>query len=160
MAKARTIGVLALGVLGLDQATKWWALSALRFGDTTPVIPGIFHFTLVQNTGVAFGLFARMGGVVVAVAVAIVMALAIASLRPGPPDPSSARTWGATSLILGGAIGNLIDRFRFGGVVDFLDFRIWPVFNVADSCITVGAALMAWAWWRQRDVPASPPGRR
>ena len=52
-------------------------------------------------------------------------------------------------LILGGAAGNLIDRIRFGGVVDFLDFRIWPVFNVADSCITIGAALLAFSFWRK-----------
>jgi len=52
-------------------------------------------------------------------------------------------------LILGGAVGNLIDRLRFGGVVDFLDFRVWPVFNLADSCITVGAALLAVSLWRK-----------
>ena len=52
-------------------------------------------------------------------------------------------------LILGGALGNLADRVRFGGVVDFLDFRIWPVFNLADSCITIGAALLAVSFWRR-----------
>ena len=152
--KARTIGALALGVLGLDQATKWWALRVLQLGETTPVIPGLFHLTLVHNPGVAFGLFARTGWIVVVAAVAIVAVLTATSLRsPAADGPTASRTWLAMGLILGGAVGNLIDRIRYGGVVDFLDFRVWPVFNVADSSITVGAALIAWTWWRQRDVP-------
>ena len=159
--KARTIGALALGVLGCDQATKWWALRALQPGDTTPVVPGVFHLTLVHNSGVAFGLFARMGWIVVVAAVMIVAVLAATSLRsPAAEGPTALRTWLAMGLILGGAVGNLIDRIRYGGVVDFLDFRVWPVFNVADSSITIGAALIAWTWWRQRDVPGSPPGGR
>lgn len=56
----------------------------------------------------------------------------------------------ALGLVLGGAAGNLLDRLRFGGVIDFLDFRVWPVFNLADSCITVGAVLMAWDLWVRR----------
>jgi len=137
-----------VAVLGLDQAAKWWMLQRLAPGESVPVIPGLFHLTLVRNPGIAFGLFARQGGVVLGVACLLITFLLItARARPAawrPPIP-----W-AMGLILGGALGNLVDRVRFGAVVDFFDFRIWPVFNVADSCITVGAALVVWAWWRGR----------
>ncbi len=80
-----------------------------------------------------------------------------AMLRPAPLDKHRYLTgpdlgkWVPVclGLILGGAVGNLIDRLRFGSVVDFLDFRVWPVFNLADSCITVGAALLAVSFWRK-----------
>ena len=144
----RRIGGLAAAVLVLDQATKWWMRRHLAVGESVPLLPGVFHLTLVRNPGVAFGLFARQGVVVLGIAFLLVALLLItARTRPAawrPPVP-----W-AMGLILGGALGNLLDRVRFGAVVDFLDFRIWPVFNVADSGITVGAALIVWAWWRGR----------
>ena len=80
-------------------------------------------------------------------AAAIVAALLYSTLRQGRPG------WGTTlwlGLILGGAAGNLIDRIRLGAVVDFLDFRVWPVFNVADACITIGAVGIAWGLLRRR----------
>lgn len=142
------VGALVVAVLGLDQLTKWWMLRRLAPGESVPVLPGVFHLTLVRNPGIAFGLFARQGGVVLGVACLLIAFLLItARRRPTawqPPIP-----W-AMGLILGGALGNLVDRVRVGAVVDFLDFRVWPVFNVADSCITVGAALVVWAWWKGR----------
>lgn len=140
------IGWLALLAAALDQATKWWMLRALVAGESTPVIPGVFHLTLVHNTGVAFGLLAGQGSMVMAITSVLILVL-LATNRRAQPAPLL--SWGM-GLILGGAIGNLIDRVRFGAVIDFLDFRVWPVFNLADSCITVGAILVAWAWWKQR----------
>jgi len=109
---------------------------------TYPIYPGIFHLTLVKNTGVAFGLFKGYSIPVTLATLAMIVALFWSLIRR-----SEARGFlfcMSLGFILGGAAGNLIDRFRFGGVVDFLDFRIWPVFNAADSCITIGAVLLAW----------------
>ena len=130
----------------VDQATKWWALRTLDLGESIAVIPGVFHVTLVRNPGVAFGLLADAGGIVVIVSAAIVTALVLAALRRPPRQPIPM----AMGWILGGAVGNLLDRLRFGGVTDFLDFRVWPVFNVADSGITIGALLVVWGWWSGR----------
>ena len=143
---ARLLAIIALGLLLLDQATKAWVLRALTLGQSVPLIPGLLQLTLIRNPGVAFGLFARCGGLVTAAAFVIVGGMVLVALRP----PISRAQLVAAGLILGGAIGNVIDRVRFGGVVDFLDFRIWPVFNAADSGITVGAMLLAWCWWRGR----------
>ena len=74
----------------------------------------------------------------------IILGLVWSAARPGKGEKPSRWTVLSSGLILGGAVGNLIDRIRIGGVIDFLDFRVWPVFNVADSCITVGAVLLAW----------------
>ena len=94
---------------------------------------------MVRNSGVAFGLFQGYGLLVTLATLVLLVVLMRTTLRSsqGRLVPL------CMGLILGGAVGNLIDRVRFGGVVDFLDFRVWPVFNLADSCITIGAVLMA-----------------
>lgn len=133
-----------------DQATKAWALAALAGVPTLPVLPGLFHLTLVRNPGVAFGLFKDHSLPVSLGTVGILLGLLWSTFRRAQAGPSS--FWMISlGLILGGAFGNLLDRVRVGGVVDFLDFRVWPVFNVADSCITIGAALMIWDLLRKRD---------
>ena len=135
----------ALTVLAADQATKWFALEYLSRVPTVPVLPGFFHLTFVLNSGVAFGFFQGHGLWITVGTLGILALLFRATLRvdPGRWVPV------CLGLILGGAVGNLVDRLRFGGVVDFLDFRVWPVFNLADSCITVGAALLAVGLWRK-----------
>lgn len=132
-------------MLAADQATKWLALEFLSHVPTVPIIPGIFHLTLVQNSGVAFGLFQGRGLWITLGTLLVLAGLFRTTLR------TDRGRWAplCLALILGGAVGNLIDRMRFGGVIDFLDFRIWPVFNLADSCITVGAALLAVNFWRK-----------
>ena len=142
------IAGLAAVVLGLDQATKWWMLQRLTLGESLPLLPGIFHLTLVRNPGIAFGLFAGQGGMVLGLALLLVAVLVV-TVKSKPSAWPLPVSW-AMGLILGGALGNLLDRLRFGAVVDFLDFRVWPVFNLADSAITIGAALILWAWWRDR----------
>lgn len=131
--------------MAADQATKWLALEVLSRVPTVPVLPGLFHLTFVLNSGVAFGFFQGHGLWITLGTLVILGVLFRATLRPAPGK------WVPVclGLILGGAVGNLIDRLRFGSVVDFLDFRIWPVFNLADSCITVGAALLAVSLWRK-----------
>lgn len=139
---------LALGVVLADQITKAWALQALSELPTRPIVPGIFHLTLIQNPGVAFGLFSGQPLPVALGTTGILFWLIWSSLKNRHTEGASSAL--PLGLILGGAMGNLMDRIRLGGVVDFLDFRIWPVFNVADSCITIGAALMALSLIRKK----------
>ena len=145
----RSISVLAVAILVADQITKWWALHGLRFGEAVPVIPGFFSLTLVMNPGLAFGM---LGGVPEAfrwmvglLSIGAVLILAVIAARLLPTGGPWTRL--ALGLIFGGAAGNLIDRLRFGAVVDYLDFYVgayhWPAFNVADSAITVGVTLLA-----------------
>lgn len=137
---------LAAAVVVVDQLTKWWALAVLPLQRPVEVAP-FFNLTLVYNRGAAFSFLAGAGGwqrvffIVLAVAIAIVIAVWLAR--------SAWRRRGlaaALAPILGGAIGNVIDRVRFGYVVDFLDFHAagwhWPAFNVADSAITLGAVAL------------------
>lgn len=125
-------------VVLFDQATKFLAFALLRPHESLPVIDNVFHWTLIRNTGIAFGLFRAHEGILLGLITLSLFALLFWSryLREASPVVS----W-AFSLILGGAIGNWLDRLRFGAVIDFMDFRIWPVFNMADSAITIGVCL-------------------
>lgn len=126
----------------LDQLTKSWIRSAFTLGESRPLLPPVLHLTLVTNTGSAFGLFrgARFFFIILSLVTLIVLLTLAWRNRKKYPLPVKI----CFGLLLGGVAGNLIDRFRFGYVVDFLDFRIWPVFNVADSCITLGVIFLSW----------------
>ncbi|HEX6864240.1 MAG TPA: signal peptidase II [Thermoanaerobaculia bacterium] len=140
--------LISFGVMVLDQWTKWLVELHLPHHAAEPVIPGFLNLTHVRNTGVAFGLFASDGhgtnwtltllGLVALTAVGVYFWLA----------PSKDR-WllAALALVVGGAVGNLIDRVASGAVTDFIDIYVgahhWPSFNVADSAITIGILLMA-----------------
>ena len=126
---------------GLDRAAKIAACKYLSLGRSIPAIPGIFHITLVFNKGAAFGLF-QGGEVLFVSAAAIVIVLGAAFLII--KRPSEAGIYLISGLFIGGAIGNLFDRIAYGAVIDFIDLRVWPVFNIADSAITVGAVLLGW----------------
>ncbi|MFA5146081.1 MAG: signal peptidase II [Candidatus Omnitrophota bacterium] len=123
-----------------DRITKIVIYNTLSGSGPVAVIPGIFHLTLVLNKGVAFGLFRDQQAFFIVFSVIAALSLTAYALIRRAGDPLFALSLG---LVLGGALGNLADRLRFGCVIDFLDFRIWPVFNVADSCITVGAVILA-----------------
>jgi len=141
-----TTGLLiATIVCVLDQASKWWVLlDIMSPPDPIEVLP-VFNLVLVWNRGVSFGLFAAGDPMakwfLIAVAVVIVVALSVWLRRA-----QSRLVVSAIGLIVGGAAGNVIDRLVHGAVVDFLDFHVaayhWPAFNIADSAITVGAALL------------------
>lgn len=136
---------LALGVVVLDQLTKAWILNGLSLREVgqVEILPPLLNFTYVENTGVSFGLFG--GGearwVLTAFSILVAGGLAWWALKAG-----RRLLVAAIGLVIGGAIGNVIDRIRFGYVVDFVDFSgtgVFPwVFNVADSAITVGVALL------------------
>lgn len=136
--------VTTVSVVFFDRLTKYFFSRLLEYGETIPVIRNFFHFTLVHNTGIAFGLFKDQGLVFIVIPViAIVLLVFNIYYYRKSDDPLSRGYIFAFSMILGGAIGNLYDRIVFGYVIDFIDFRVWPVFNIADSAITIGAAIIA-----------------
>ena len=131
------------GLVLTDQLTKFLALRYLSPQNSISVVPHILDLTLVRNRGVAFGLFSNYAPALFAVITISLVFLFLIMNRSHAKSASGISNvdrW-ALSLILGGAIGNWIDRLRFGAVIDFLDFRIWPVFNLADTAITVGVCL-------------------
>jgi signal peptidase II len=140
--------LIAAIVLLLDRLAKWAVASNIPLHDSVTVIPGLFHLTHVQNTGAAFGLFAESAAQwkVGALVSFSVIALVIVSALLWKNGHALSTTTIGLSLILGGATGNLWDRMMTGHVLDFLDFYVgsyhWPAFNVADSAIVIGAALL------------------
>ena len=136
--------IVGLLVLFFDQLTKFWVQKSMLPRDSIPLIPGVFHLTYVQNTGAAFGFLREKTLFFIAVAV-LVLGFIIFLIPRLPRGNLFLRV--VFGLLLGGALGNLIDRIRFGYVVDFLDFRIWPVFNIADMAIVVGVCFLVWEIW-------------
>ncbi|MCK4859067.1 MAG: signal peptidase II [Candidatus Omnitrophica bacterium] len=139
--RGKTIEVcFIISIIFADQISKFFARSNLNFlpQQSIPIIKNFFHLTLVQNKGTAFGLFKNQSFFFVFISLLAVISLFyFLFFKKGDNYPRI-----ALCLILGGAVGNLIDRLVFGFVIDFLDFRIWPVFNLADSFICIGAGLM------------------
>ena len=129
---------LALILVVLDQFSKWYAMSRLLEGESIAVIPDVFHFTLVYNTGIAFGFFSHHENILMLlITLSVLVLFFLSSVLAGNRLPARI----GFAMILGGAIGNWIDRLRYHAVIDFLDFRIWPVFNFADSVITIGVTI-------------------
>ena len=141
--------VIILFVVFLDRSTKWLIDTRLLLNQTIEVIDGLLNITYVRNTGVAFGIFDPVQSplkstILALLSVAAVIGVIVYSLRTSPTQRSLQV---ALSLILAGALGNLYDRVLYGYVIDFIevyfrDYR-WPSFNVADSAITCGVALLA-----------------
>jgi signal peptidase II len=129
----------------LDRITKSLVINNIFLGQSTTVVPHVLNFTLVLNTGTAFGLFKGQKLIFILFSVLVISAI-IFYARKRPEAIDKARMW-SLGLILGGAAGNLLDRVRHGCVIDFLDFHIWPVFNVADSCITIGVIILLINMW-------------
>jgi signal peptidase II len=153
---ASWLGLAGLVIL-LDQASKLWVLGSFHLGEILPVTD-YFNLVLVFNSGAAFSFLASAGGwqkwffICLALAISawlVVMIRRHAAERLLPL---------ALTLVLGGALGNVIDRLRFDAVVDFLDFHLagwhWPAFNVADSAITVGVALLLWQQLTHKEGPS------
>ena len=155
----RWLGVAAL-VIVLDHLTKWWVSSTLDFEQFVPLLP-FFSLVLVHNTGAAFSFLADAGGWQrwFFITVGIVATVVIVRLLKRPAHDTHLAF--ALALVLGGALGNVIDRVVLGHVVDFLYFHYksfaWPAFNVADSAITVGAALLIWDSLRGKQASANKP---
>lgn len=133
--------VLPLAVVILDQFSKYIVVENMALGESIPIIEEVFHLTYILNPGAAFGMFAHNRLFFIAIAV-VVIGIIIWARREILASPWEVK--GGCGLFLGGAIGNLIDRARQGLVIDFFDFRIWPVFNIADIAICIGVGLIIW----------------
>jgi signal peptidase II len=151
--------IVALGVIVADHLTKWWVSATLDYQEFLPVLP-FFSLVLVHNTGAAFSFLADAGGwqrwFFIAVGV-IATVIIVRLLKRHSHEPRMALS---LALVLGGALGNVIDRVVLGHVVDFLYFHYhgfaWPAFNVADTAISIGAALLIWDSLRGKpDAPKS-----
>ena len=132
---------VALLVVIFDQLTKYYVVENFYLGESVPVIENIFYWTYILNPGAAFGMLEGSRWFFVVIAVGVLGG--IWYMKDEINEGGWMMQYGA-ALFGGGAIGNLIDRARSGLVIDFFDFRIWPVFNVADIAICVGVAMILW----------------
>ncbi len=145
--------ILPVSVAGIavasDQVTKAIASNSLgRDADTHrfELLGSLLAFEYIENTGAAFGVLNGRGVVLTLIAAAIVVLLIWRFVRVGQSSPMLAASLG---LLVGGALGNIIDRVRLGYVVDFVALGVWPKFNVADSAVTIGVLLVAWLMTRE-----------
>ena len=152
--------VLAAAIIGADQLTKWAIVENFAYGERRE-LTAFLNLVLVYNKGAAFSMFAEASGWQTPLLIAFALAAAGIVSYLIVRNPGKRLLCLGLALILGGAIGNLIDRLRYGHVVDFLDFHAmgwhWPAFNVADSGITVGAVLLILDGFVQHEKRASAP---
>lgn len=127
-------------VVALDQLTKYLIQANLELNSTIPLMHGIFHITYIHNSGAAFSLFQNRTGFLIAMQLAVIAVVVVYLIKRQKKEHRCLLL--SLSLIAAGGIGNLIDRATNGYVVDFLDFRVWPIFNVADISVCVGCGLM------------------
>ena len=151
--------LVSIAVIVLDQASKAWVSAGFRDGESLTLTP-FFNLVLAHNTGAAFSMFAGAGGWQRTFFITVALVASVTIIYLLRKHSGEQRFSFALSLILGGAMGNLIDRIVSGPVVDFIQLHAgtyyWPAFNVADSAISVGAALLLWDNFRQ---PAGPGSR-
>jgi len=131
----------AIFVILFDQASKLFIQYKMKIGESIPVIKGIFHITYIENPRTSFGLFEyNTSFFVIAVLISVILLILIYKKIIFKKDSFM---YIPLTLVMSGAVGNLIDRVRVGGrVIDFLDFRIWPVFNFADTAIVCGMLIL------------------
>ena len=134
------IPIIVASILFFDQLTKFLATKILPLNAPVSIIDKFFYLTLVRNKGAAFGILKDQVVFFILVTLAAIAIIAL-SLK-GKDKPRLYKI--ALGFMLAGAIGNLVDRVFFGYVIDFLDFRVWPVFNIADSFITIGAVIFGY----------------
>lgn len=132
---------IIMAVLLIDQGSKAAVQMLMYLGETIPVLPPVFYLTYIMNPGAAFGILPNQKVLFITTGLLLVIGVLV-GYRKLPPEKKVLRS--GLGLVLGGALGNLVDRLRFGRVVDFLDFRVWPVFNLADTAIFIGVCLLAW----------------
>ncbi len=131
--------IIVVATVILDRVSKMLVQKYMSVGQSIPLIDKVFHLTYVENHGAAFGMLKYKTTFFIAVTV-VVLGLVVIFYRKIPSQEHLVRI--ALALLVGGAIGNLGDRIFYGHVIDYFDFRIWPVFNVADSAICIGVGLL------------------
>lgn len=147
--------VAFLAALLFDRVTKSWAMQALHFGSSVPVLGGLLSFTLTLNTGAAFSILSGKNTFLIVLSVVVIIFIIYTSFRL----PATVLTRSAVGLILGGAVSNLFDRLAYGSIVDFINFHIWPVFNLADAAISVGVLLLIAYYAQEYFSPQKTPRR-
>lgn len=140
MSNKTDIVLTASAVFIADRIAKFFVLRNFTEGQSLKVFPGVFHITFVLNNGIAFGLFKGKSALFAMFSLVAILLIIIYAWKLKSVSPLVTIGLG---LILGGAAGNLFDRLTTGYIIDFFDFRIWPVFNIADSAITVGVMMLA-----------------
>ena len=131
----------------LDQLTKFFVRINFQLNESLPIINNLFNLTYVTNTGSAFGLFKNLNWFFMLFSIAVIIAI-FYYLRK-KIDEREKPLQLSIGLLLGGTVGNLIDRILYGHVIDFIDFRIWPVFNIADSAITISIVFLIFILWKK-----------
>lgn len=131
--------LVSLGILLLDQWSKWLVIKKMSIGQSIPVINHIFYLTYVKNPGAAFSMLPYKTTFFIIITVVVILGI-LFYIWWIPREKVLYKT--GLAFILGGAVGNLIDRIRHGSVVDFFDFRVWPVFNIADIGICIGVGIL------------------
>jgi signal peptidase II len=136
----------ALFIVFLDQLTKFLIKQNFQLNQSIPIIKSILHLTYITNTGSAFGLFKSFNVFFILFSI-IVIILIFYYLNKVKENEKALQF--AVGFLLGGTIGNLIDRVSYGFVIDFIDFRIWPVFNIADSAVSISVILLIVLLWKK-----------
>jgi len=148
---SKGIGILIVfTILSLDQLSKFIVSKYLSAGQSVPIVKNILHLTLVHNTGAAFGIFKNQTFVFIIISLIALPAIYFNFKAKAAGQGQDKLTRLALLLVISGAIGNLIDRIAWGYVIDFIDLRIWPVFNAADSAITIGAVLLGYSLLKRK----------
>lgn len=137
--------LITLFIILLDQLTKYMISKYMEVYQSIPLIKNVLYITYSQNTGAGFGILKGWNAILIFVSLVIIGVILFYFDR----IIKEKQIHVPTALILGGAIGNLIDRILLGYVIDFIDFRVWPAFNIADSCITIGALWLIVYFWRK-----------
>jgi len=133
--------LIIVGILLWDQASKLYIVQTMEPGMSISVLENIFYITYVKNYGAAFGILQHQTGLFIAIAILLVLAV----LYYYPRLPTGYRWLRiGIGLQIGGGPGNMLDRMHNGYVIDFFDFRVWPVFNIADMAIVIGVGLLLW----------------
>ena len=145
MKKEKIFSLIILAIIILDQLTKFLITKNMTLSQSIPLIQNILHLTYIHNTGATFGMLKGMNLLLIWVSVIVIGGI-LYNYNKIPKDKIPQLS---LALIIGGAIGNLIDRISLGKVVDFIDFRVWPAFNIADSAISIGAVLLIIYFWNK-----------
>ena len=146
MVKNKIVIYLGVLIIIIDQLTKYIAKSNLELHQSIPIIKDFFHITLTTNTGAGFGLL-KDNNILISFITIIILGF-IVFYYDTLPKKGNAHL--SIVMIVSGALSNLIDRIFLGNIIDFIDFRIWPIFNIADSCITIGILYIVFYYSRNK----------
>ena len=135
---------VSLAIILIDQLSKFFVRANFQLNQTIPIISNIFHLTYINNTGAGFGILKTQTLILIFVSIAVI---GIIFYNFDRIKNNETLLQILAGFVLGGTIGNLIDRLAYGHVIDFLDFQIWPIFNFADSFVTIGViGLIIYLW--------------